>query len=116
MVSAAALFLGVGFAAIGATSAQADPGQPEGTCGGVYNPSIGAGKAHWELHCKNGAITVSGHVTDTRSDGQCVKVKAVFEGQTTEYSAAACPKDTTRNFSWTHPGSIADVYLFAYHA
>jgi hypothetical protein len=87
---------------------------PLGTCGGIYNPVIGAGKAHWELSCRDGKITVSGYVQDTRADSQCVKVQAMFEGGITEYSHAACPKGDKRNFSWAHPGSIADVQLFAY--
>jgi len=86
-----------------------------GSCGDIKNPAIGAGRAHWELHCKDGRITVSGWVQDTRADGQCVKVQAKFEGSITEYSDAACPKNVTRNFRWSHPGSIVDVYLFAYH-
>ncbi|WP_405160728.1 hypothetical protein OG203_30695 [Nocardia sp. NBC_01499] len=123
IASAATIFIGpvstgIAYAATepAATPASDNPPvEPRGTCGAIANPVIGAGRAHWELHCHNGAVTVSGFVTDTRADGQCVKVKAVFEGSITEYSAAACPKGSTKNFSWTHPGSLADVYLFAYH-
>jgi hypothetical protein len=89
--------------------------QMRGGCNDIKNPVIGAGRAHWELSCKDGKITVAGWVKDTRADGQCVKVQAQFEGQITEYSEAACPKNVTRNFRWSHPGSIVDVYLFAYH-
>src|SRR5437868_13169958 len=90
------------------------PGAARGGCGEVRNPSISGARAHWELSCRNGEITVSGWVEDTSSNGRCAKVKAKFASGNTEYSNAACPKNDRENFRWSHPGSIADVYLYEY--
>ncbi|MEO5875296.1 MAG: hypothetical protein ABIS86_05085 [Streptosporangiaceae bacterium] len=111
-IATAATVVG-GLVIAGATPSFAGP-VPRGTCGGIYNPATSAGKAHWELDCKDGKITVSGWVQDTNADGRYAKVKAIFEGQITEYSAAACPKNNKKYFSWAHPGSLVDVYLYSY--
>jgi hypothetical protein len=84
------------------------------SCGTIANPTVPGAKAHWELQCDGGKITVTGWVQDTSADGKCAKVKAVFASGTTEYSNAACPKNDKDGFTWSHPGSIADVYLYTY--
>jgi hypothetical protein len=51
-------------------------------------------------------------VTDTSADGWCIRVKALMNG-TWHYSERACPKGTTKYFSWSEPGSSASVYTYA---
>lgn len=101
-----------------ATASQPQPDvllRPDASCGATLNPSTSRSHAHWDVTCHNGEVTVSGYVQHDFGSG-CSRVKAVFEGQITERSAASCgfwggPK---RTFSWTHPGSIADAYLYDY--
>lgn len=85
-----------------------------GGCGEIRNPKTSGARAHWELSCRGGRITVSGWVQDTDADGQCARVKAVFASGTTEFSERACPKNVKKYFNWSHPGAIADVYLYEF--
>lgn len=90
---------------------------PFGSCGQTFDPLLpGAGQAHWTLRCKNGNITVEGWVQDNYGDGECVAVKAHFPGEIWEYSKSACTKGLRLEFKWTHPGDIADVYLYEHDA
>ena len=120
LTGAAVAFVGLVGLSLPATAASVDdpPMTINASCGSVFNVSVGKptnqATAHWELTCKDGKVKVAGWVKDTSADGQCAKVKAVFQGQVTEFSDAACPKNVKKNFSWSHPGSIADVYLFTY--
>lgn len=98
-----------------ANAAPEQPARPMGQCGQSYNPTTSQSSAHWDIGCKNGEVTVSGWVQHNFG-GDCAKVKASFEGEVTEYSGGSCgfwggPKV---NFHWSHPGSIADVYLMDY--
>ncbi|WP_182873784.1 hypothetical protein [Microbispora sp. H10670] len=90
------------------------PAKTAAGCGAIKNTTLSGSRAHWELICDGGLITVTGWVQDMDADGRCAKVKAVFASGTTEYSEAACPKGVKKNFTWSHPGAIADVYLYEY--
>lgn len=98
-----------------ASAAPMAPAMPMAQCGQSYSPTTSQSSAHWDISCRNGEVTVSGWVKhDFGSD--CAKVKAIFEGQITEYSAGSCGfwGGTKQTFRWSHPGSIVDVYLMDY--
>ena len=82
-----------------------------GTCGQTFSPSISGGKASWTLTCSDGNITMKGWVEDTSADGECAHVKGIFNNNIV-HDAKACPKGTRTPFSWTHPGTIANGYLY----
>lgn len=94
----------------GVASAASASIAPMGTCGQTFNPSVSGGKAHWDLICSGGNITMSGWVEDTSADGKCAYVTATFNNNINE-QAKACPSGTRTPFSWTHPGTIVDGYL-----
>lgn len=112
--SLAGLVLASSLLSVDSSPASAAGDRPAGGCGQSYNPTIPGGEAHWDLSCGGGMITVSGWVRDTDADGQCAAVKATFAGGQTEVSRRACPEGDRQTFSWTHPGAIADVYLYAF--
>jgi hypothetical protein len=98
IVSAAAVF--------GTTSAAfAD------TCPNSRDVYINGGESHYTLTCYSGKIYVDGRVTDTKADGYCMRVKALINGYW-HYSERACPKGTTRYFSWNDWGNEAFVYTY----
>jgi len=72
---------------------------------------VSGGEASWTLTCSGGNITMSGWVKDTSADGECARVKGVFNNNTVYQTAGACPKGTSVSFSWTAPGTIANGYL-----
>lgn len=84
---------------------------PRGSCGDSFHPSVGGGEAYWTLLCHDGHIRMKGWVKDTRADGKCARVKAVFNNNVVHQSSGACPKGTIVQFDWKHPGTIADGYL-----
>jgi hypothetical protein len=98
-----------------AEAAPAAHALPAGQCAQSYNPTTSQSSAHWDIGCKNGEVTVSGWVQHNFGS-DCAKVKAVFEGQITEYSGGSCGFWGGKKvyFKWTHPGSLADVYLMDY--
>jgi hypothetical protein len=100
----------------GAAPVRTDPGAaPMATCGYADDHSISGAKAYWQLSCSGGNVTVSGWVEDTSSNGRCAKVKAQFHRSGDwKFSEAACPKGDRESFSWTQPGSGANVYLYEY--
>ncbi|GHE29527.1 hypothetical protein GCM10017673_35220 [Streptosporangium violaceochromogenes] len=120
--SLAALSFGVIPASVASAASPAqpapsgDPVRPFGACGQTFSPSVPGGKAFWRLSCSRGSITVTGWVEDTDEDTQCAQVKAHFPGGIWEYSRNACPLGARETFTWTHPGDIADVYLFTHAA
>lgn len=87
----------------------------QGTCGTIKDVEVNnngrlAAKAHWELTCSGGNITMTGWVDDKRSDGKCAYVTAHFN--TATEIAKNCPADSPRTeFKWTHSGNIVDGYL-----
>jgi len=84
-----------------------------GGCGQTFNPDIrGRAEAHWTLSCSGGKITMTGWVKDTKSDGKCAYVKAVFSDGSSPTPAKACPSGDKTSFSWSGPGSLADGYLY----
>jgi hypothetical protein len=122
-----ALLLGVGFSFLGASSnvhaatldtrANVVAPQADQQCT-PFNPTVPGGEAHW-TKCINysglwTSVTVDGWVKDTRADGKCAQVKAIFnDGTDTDYSPKACPAGHKQSFSWNHVGaSAASVYLF----
>ena len=87
-----------------------------GTCGQTYNATVSGGQASWSLSCSGGRIRVAGWVKDTKADGKCAQVKAVYSDGT-RWSAKACPADTDnpnhiRYYDFNGPGSSVPVYLF----
>lgn len=83
-----------------------------GTCGQSFNPTIPGGKAHWTIDCVNGQAGIVGWVKDTRSDGKCIQVKALWSDGTTKLSPRACPKNSKKSFNMSHAGSAVNGYLF----
>jgi hypothetical protein len=81
-------------------------------CGHEYNVNIDGGRSNYSVTCQNGRVYVNGRVTDTSADGWCIRVKALMNG-VWHYSDRACPKNTTKSFSWSEPGSAASVYTYA---
>ncbi|MFH9073686.1 hypothetical protein [Streptomyces alboflavus] len=113
LVGSAAVALlgaGVGFS----PAAHAEPTGTRGGCGENYNPTVPGGKAHWELTCDNGKITIEGTVTDTRSDSKCVKVKAQMPNGDWKRSKAACPKGDKEEYTWTARGSKINAWVYTY--
>lgn len=102
--------------AAGAAPARTEPGAaPMATCGYAKGHTISGAYAYWELSCSGGNVTVSGYVKDTSSNGRCAKVKAQFHRSGDwKFSEAACPKGDVESFSWTQPGTGANVYLYEY--
>lgn len=100
----------------GAAPVRAEPGAaPMATCGYAKGHTISGAYAYWELSCSGGNVTVSGYVKDTSSNGRCAKVKAQFHRSGDwKFSEAACPKGDVESFSWTQPGTGANVYLYEY--
>lgn len=99
-----------------ATLALATPASA-GTCGQVFNDvTVRGGQASWSLTCSGGNIRVSGWVKDTKADGKCAQVKAVYSTGT-QWSAKACPTDPNsgthiRYYDFSGPGNSVPVYLF----
>jgi hypothetical protein len=106
---------GVVLSSAGAASASTARGEaqylPAAHCGTSTSPSVRGAKAHWQLSCSKGSVTVSGWVQDTKPDGKCAQVRADFPGGITVFSKRACPEGQKENFSWTYPGDLAEVYL-----
>ena len=120
LVAGTVALIGIGSAAPALAAPGPSPMAKRGSCGGHYHPTVtsggeDAGEADWTLSCKNGFITFSGWVKDLNADGYCAQVKAVFNDGIAEFSARACPKGTVKRFSWRHPGSVADGYLYVTH-
>lgn len=118
LVGTAAVAL-AGGAVVLAPSASADEVRAgevsiQGECGDNFNPTVPGGKAHWELSCANGKITIEGNVQDTRADGKCVKVAATMPNGDVKRSAAACPKGDKETFKWTGTGRQIDAKLYTY--
>lgn len=104
--------LGSGFAALvlsGLAIFSFAPAASADTCNNERNVYIRGGESHYTLTCSGGNIYVNGRVTDTSADGKCVQVKALINGRWFE-SARACPKGTTKYFSWSGRGNTAHVY------
>jgi len=124
MLSRIATVTGIAVAttALVAGAAAAEPAGPaepppggvhiQGSCGDTLDPSISAGRAHWTLTCSGGQITMKGYVKDTSPDNECVGVKGKFAGGETETRENCKGWGESVSFSWTHPGSLADGYLY----
>jgi hypothetical protein len=82
-----------------------------GTCGQTINASVSGGQAGWSLTCSGGNIRVAGWVKDTKADGKCAQVKAVYSNGT-QWSPRACPSGTVKYYDFNGPGSSVPVYLF----
>lgn len=80
------------------------------SCGTVWDVYISGGESHYTVDCFGTTYRVSGYVKDTRADGKCAQVKAVF-GSGTQYSPRACPKGTSRNFDLSGTRGV-NVYTF----
>lgn len=99
----------------GAAPMRTEPAAPMATCGYAKDHSTSGAYAYWQLTCSGGNVTVSGYVKDTSSNGRCAKVKVQFHRSGDwKFSEPACPKGDVESFSWTQPGSGANVYLFEY--
>lgn len=96
------------------TPASAAEVVPLGGCGDNKEAQINGGYARWTLSCSGGQITVSGYVEDIGLDGDCVGVRGEFASGETERVENCDGWHTTKDFNWTHPGSIADVYLYKF--
>ncbi|MFF5173637.1 hypothetical protein ACFY3U_13455 [Micromonospora sp. NPDC000089] len=85
------------------------------TCPASRDVYLGAwphsGESHYTITCQGGNVYVDGRVKDTKSDGLCVQVKALINGNW-NYSEKACPSGTQKTFSWSGPGNNADVYTY----
>jgi hypothetical protein len=92
----------------------AAPAAPLGGCGDNLESTLNGAYAQWTLSCSGGQITVNGRVDDTGLDGQCVGVRGEFASGETERVENCGGWNTSANFNWTHPGSIADVYLYEF--
>lgn len=121
--SLAAMALGGGAllgSAPAAAAAEATPAEEMrimGGCGDIKNPVLSGARAHWELSCAGGNITIAGWVEDTASNGRCAKVKAVWRDANPElwkFSEPACPKGDKEHFRFTGPGNEVDAWLFEY--
>jgi hypothetical protein len=87
-----------------------------GTCGSTFSPSVPGAQAYWEVQCFGGGyIRIAGWVKDTRSDGKCAKVKAIYEDGYSYFSPAACPNGNKRDFtSPIRHGKNINAYLYTY--
>lgn len=103
----------VGAMTLGALAGTASA-KPDGHCGQTFNPETDGASAHWTLNCSGGQITVKGWYRDDEADGDCVGVKAHFADGSTKRSETCAGWRTKKNFSWTAPGALADVYLYEY--
>ncbi|MDX3246087.1 hypothetical protein [Streptomyces sp. ME18-1-4] len=86
------------------------------TCNKTVNASVSGGQASWATSCSGGNMRIAGWVKDTKADGKCAQVKALYSNGT-QWSAKACPADTDnpshiRYFDFNGPGSDVPVYLF----
>ena len=82
-----------------------------GSCGQTVNATVTGGQASWSHSCSGGQIRVSGWVKDTKADGKCAQVKAVYSTGT-QWSNKACPSPEIEYFDFVGPGSSVPVYLF----
>jgi hypothetical protein len=88
-----------------------------GGCGKTFNPDVPGAKAYWEVQCTSKSVRISGWVEDTRADGKCAKVKAIYDddNDSTYYSRAACPKGERQTFTSPYrPGNSVSAYLYTY--
>jgi hypothetical protein len=120
-VAAACLVVAAGSVTTAGAAEAAPPkaASPNASCGATLNPSTTYSSAHWTVSCRDGKVTIAGYVQHhVGACRPCAAVKATFEGQINEQSADSCGaaggglSGPIINFSWTHPGSIADAYLF----
>lgn len=108
---ASALFM----ATSDATAQDPDPTstvEAKGVCGQSFHPFVRGGEAYWTLSCSGNKITMTGWVKDTKADGKCAYVKAIFANGDSPTPAKACPKGDETSFSWSGPGRLANGYLY----
>jgi hypothetical protein len=79
-------------------------------CNTTWNVSIRGGQSHYSVDCFGATYRVSGWVKDTKPDGKCAQVRAVF-GSGVKWSSRACPNGTRRDFSFSGTGGV-NVYTF----
>lgn len=85
-----------------------------GGCGDTLDPEVNGVRGHWTLDCSGGQITVDGDVEDIQYDGNCVGARGEFASGETERTGTCEGYGSRAYFRWTHPGSIADVYIYEY--
>lgn len=116
MAPFAALAFGGALVASPLATAEAAPIRPtpQAGCGETLDPSVNGVKGHWTLDCSGGQITVDGWVEDTQFDGNCVGARGKFASGETERTGTCDGHGSRAYFHWTHPGAIADVYIYEY--
>lgn len=77
---------------------------------------IPGGEAHWTECHESGLTVVVGWHKDTRKDGKCVQVRAIFSNGAVRHSSRACPKDDVDTFNFSERASNASVYVFTIDA
>lgn len=114
--AAFALVLAGGTGALAAPAANGEEVSvtPMAGCGENMEASLNGAYARWTLSCSGGQITVSGFVEDKAPDNDCVGVRGEFASGETERVESCDGWGSRRDFTWTHPGSIADVYLYEF--
>ena len=110
----AAMAVTSGAIAAAAPTANADEEGATAVCGYARPHDTSGAHAYWQLSCSGGNVTVSGFVEDTAANGRCARVKAQFPNGDWVFSEPACPEGDREYFSWTKPGSSANVYLYEY--
>ncbi len=90
------------------------PNSSRGGCGDTLDPVVNGVRGHWTLNCSGGQITVDGWVEDIQLDGNCVGARGEFASGETERAGTCDGYGSRANFRWTHPGAIADVYIYEY--
>lgn len=97
-------------------TASAPPPSTQGSCGDNLEASLNGAYGRWSLSCNGGQITVSGYVQDTLPDGDCAGARGEFASGETETATTCAGVNSRADFTWTHPGSIADVYIYEFAA
>ena len=100
-----AVSAGAGTVMVGATPALAQ------SCPATRDVYINGGESHYTITCSGSRVYVNGRVKDTKSDGNCVQVKALI-ASTWYYSNQACPNGEVEYFSWSGTGRSASVYTY----
>jgi hypothetical protein len=80
-------------------------------CDPPQDVRVPGAEAHW-TECHNGKRTqVEGWVKDTRADGKCAQVYAMFSNGSRQETQRACPRGNNKPIRFNAPAGDAQVYL-----